>query len=147
MKISSLLFGASALLAVSISAQAQLSADDMGLSKGSVNDVATPVAPVVGGEKPQVNSPGAPPQAPHAFAGMIPITSKLNACMGCHNRPADIGKPKVAYMPTAIPATHYRNTRDANATQEAKVRGQRYVCTQCHTQQMNVKPLVANQFK
>ena len=121
-----------------------IAAADMGLSKTSVFDDPTPAAPVIGGDRPQVDSPGAPPQIPHDITGMLPVKVGTNACLGCHDQPAMRGK-KMPGVPTAIPVSHYENTRDGNAMGD-KVRGQRYICTQCHAPQADVKPLVKNEF-
>lgn len=120
--------------------------NEMGLDKNSVFDTPTPVAPVIGGEKPQVNSPGAPPQIPHSTAGMVPVRMNANLCIGCHHKPMLQGKEIPPGVPTPIPASHYVDTRTPGASPEQSVRGQRYICTQCHTPQADVSPLVGNTF-
>lgn len=150
MKIASILTAGAILAVVGVlqyevaTAGDGLAADAMGLSPTSVFDDPTPAAPVIGGERPAIDFVGEPPQIPHDVTGMVPITIKGNACMGCHNNPAMQGK-KMPGVPTSIPVSHYQNTREENAAGD-KVRGQRYICTQCHAPQADVKPLVKNEF-
>lgn len=150
MKITSLLTAGALVALVGVmqseiaTAADGIAAADMGLSQGSVFDTPTPKASHQGGAKPQVAFPGAPPQIPHALDGLVPVTMANNACMGCHNNPALQGK-KMPGVPTAIPASHYVDTRTGKST-APKVSAQRYVCTQCHTTQDDVKPLVSNTF-
>ncbi len=106
----------------------------------------------------------APPLIPHSVKGLLPITIKNNACLGCH-------MPNVAKSmgATPIPPTHFKdfffNTKKkligqklyedekaykARLTLMAKkedIAPQRYNCSQCHVPQANAKPLVANTFK
>ncbi|MCB1734851.1 MAG: nitrate reductase cytochrome c-type subunit [Gammaproteobacteria bacterium] len=150
MKIASLLTGVALVALVGVlqyefaHAGDGIADSDMGLTKTSVFDDPTPVASHQGGAKPELAYPGAPPQIPHAIDGLVPVTTANNACMGCHNNPALQGK-KMAGVPTAIPVSHYVNTRTGESTGN-KVSSQRYVCTQCHTPQADVKPLVSNTF-
>ncbi len=109
----------------------------------------------------------APPLIPHSVEGLVPITKKNNACLGCH-------LPSVApsVHATAIPKSHFINFRpkeiikngklvkegkvvakvngganDVYAQHTNKLYPGRYNCTQCHVVQANVKPLVTNNFK
>jgi len=103
----------------------------------------------------------APPMIPHSVEGLLPITRKNNACLGCHM--PDVAKGVGA---TPIPPSHFANFRpqtkigkDGSVVKEGKavkntsdvkvvVHKQkklyqgRYNCSQCHAPQANVKPLV-----
>lgn len=162
MKTLMLFFGSFALLglAMGLHAAEQISADELGLSKTSVFEEATP-KPFGYSEgapgSPQnpdlkLGFPGAPPQIPHAIESFMPLTAKNNQCMTCHNNPSLRGKPLKKGVPTPMPESHY--TKPAFGKPEAglpgkvekAVAGSRYVCTQCHAPQANVKPLVKNTF-
>lgn len=109
----------------------------------------------------------APPLIPHSVEGLLPITIKNNACLGCH-------MPNVAKSvgATPIPESHFvdfrpstkvdakgniikdgkvvKNTSDVKIAKFKKLKKlnpARYNCSQCHVPQANVKPLVANTFK
>ncbi len=111
----------------------------------------------------------APPLIPHSVVGLVPITKKNNACLGCH-------MPEVAKAmhATPIPKSHFMNfrpkyvlTKSGKLEVEGKVVARvnggandvyatpthgklypgRYNCTQCHIVQSNAKPLVKNTFK
>ncbi len=106
----------------------------------------------------------APPLIPHSVDGLLPITIKNNACLGCH-------MPSVAKSmgATPMPPTHFKDfffdtkkklikqklyedvvAYKARLTLMAKkedIAPQRYNCVQCHVPQANAKPLVANTFK
>jgi len=108
----------------------------------------------------------APPLIPHSVDGLLPITVKNNACLGCHM--PDVAKSMGA---TPIPESHFTDFRPstklvngkvvkdgkvvANATdikiakfkKLKKLNPARYNCSQCHVPQANVKPLVGNTFK
>lgn len=122
-----------------------VSDEQIGLSKTGVNDVPDPQvfeyrnnAPFSGKVLPRAYQ-GAPPQVPHNLEGFIPITRDANACIGCHQQPSMIGK-KTKGQPTPMPISHY-----VDAKASAMNMG-RYNCTQCHTPQATVKPLVGNTF-
>ena len=108
----------------------------------------------------------APPLIPHSVDGLLPITRKNNACLGCHMPAAAKGVGA-----TPIPPSHFVNFRpktkigkDGSVVKEGKAvkntsdvkvvehkqktlyQG-RYNCSQCHVPQANVKPLVKNNFK
>ncbi|MEZ0322858.1 MAG: nitrate reductase cytochrome c-type subunit [Hydrogenothermaceae bacterium] len=82
----------------------------------------------------------APPQIPHSTEGLLPITKENNACLGCH-------MPEVAktVKATPIPPTHFINFRTGEKLNHL-YQG-RYNCTQCHAPQLDVQPLVKNNFK
>ncbi|WP_457605790.1 nitrate reductase cytochrome c-type subunit [Nitratifractor sp.] len=112
----------------------------------------------------------APPLIPHSVKGLLPITAKNNACLGCHM--PDVAKSMGA---TPIPPSHFTDFRpstklvNGQVVKEGKVVGKdlknttdikiakfkklkklnpaRYNCSQCHVPQANVKPLVGNTFK
>jgi len=108
----------------------------------------------------------APPLIPHSVDGLLPITAKNNACLGCHM--PDVAKSMGA---TPIPESHFTDFRpstkvvngkivkDGKAVSNAtdikiakfkklkKLNPARYNCSQCHVPQANVKPLVGNTFK
>ena len=108
----------------------------------------------------------APPLIPHSVEGLVPITIKNNACLGCHM--PDVAKSVGA---TPIPESHFTDFRpktelkngklikDGKAVKNAsditiakfkklkRLNPARYNCTQCHVPQANVKPLVKNNFK
>jgi len=97
----------------------------------------------------------APPMIPHSVEGLVPITRKNNACLGCH-------MPNVAKSMGATPIspTHFKDFFAATKEKLQKFKGaakvhsdpndiapQRFNCTQCHAPQANAKPLVENTFK
>ncbi len=108
----------------------------------------------------------APPLIPHSVDGLLPITIKNNACLGCHMPAAakSVGA-------TPIPESHFTDFRPTTAIKNGKVikdgkavqngtdvtiakfkklkklNPARYNCSQCHVPQANVKPLVKNNFK
>ncbi len=106
----------------------------------------------------------APPLIPHSIEGLVPITLKNNACLGCH-------MPSVAagVGATPLPPTHFKDfyfktkqklikqklyedikayrARLAKMAHKEDIAPQRYNCVQCHVPQANAKPLVANTFK
>ena len=109
----------------------------------------------------------APPLIPHSVDGLLPITAKNNACLGCHM--PDVAKSVGA---TPIPESHFtdfrpkttldknghvvkdgkviKNTADVKIAKFKKLKKlnpARYNCSQCHVPQANVKPLVGNTFK
>ena len=108
----------------------------------------------------------APPLIPHSVDGLLPITAKNNACLGCHMPAAAKGVGA-----TPIPESHFVNfrpntkvTKDGAIVKEGKkikntsdikvvehkqktLYQGRFNCSQCHVPQANVKPLVKNNFK
>jgi cytochrome c-type protein NapB len=81
--------------------------------------------------------PMAPPTVPHKIDG-YQIDLNVNKCLSCHNRQrvADSQAPMIS-------VTHFMN-RDGNFL--ADVSPNRYFCTQCHASQLEVKPLLINEF-
>ena len=153
MKLSSVVAGV-ALVAVALGtayAQKGVADKDLGLSKTSVFDTPAPKAygysesfPGASKKLPRAYL-GAPPQIPHNIESFIPVTAKNNMCMGCHNRPDDIGKTAEG-LPPPMPKSHYTDQRHAPDKMQNKPVGARYVCTQCHVPQAKVDVLVGNSF-
>jgi len=121
----------------------------LGLSKTSVFDDPTPVAPAYDAPPPGAPVtaparyfPGAPPVITHSIAGLIPITGHSNNCLGCHDKPDLIGK-NTEGVPTPMTASHYSDpwTKDKPA---GTVSGAHYSCDLCHAPQSDAKPLVKN---
>jgi cytochrome c-type protein NapB len=124
---------------------------EMGLSRTSVFEAPAPepfsygkAFPGSGNTLPRA-FPGAPPQIPHDIGMFTPVTAAKNACVACHDKPAMMGQ-KTAGAPTPMPASHYTDLRRAPGTVTGKLIGARFVCTQCHVPQADVKPLVDNTF-
>ena len=148
--------------------------EDLSLRKTDINDEskAKPIdakynAAAPGSAKPFERSyENAPPLIPHSVDGLLPITIKNNACLGCHM--PDVAKSMGA---TPIPESHFtdfrpktevkdgkiikdgkavKNTSDVKVAKFKKLKKlnpARYNCSQCHVPQANVKPLVKNNFK
>jgi len=85
--------------------------------------------------------PGAAPAIPHGISDFLPITKDQNACVDCH---AVAEKKKGE--PTPIPASHFKDLRNAPERRQEKVAGARWVCTACHLPQHDVAPLVKSPF-
>ncbi len=146
--------------ACAVMAKGGIDENSLGLDKGSVFDTNARPAfevkakPPGGGNKLTTRSyPSAPPLIPHAIDGFTPVTLSNNMCMGCHNTPALIGKPRAEGQPVPIPRSHYmtgaygKPAAGLAATKTGdKVSGSRYVCTQCHRPQTNATPLVESTF-
>ncbi len=156
-----------------LGAKKEVSETELGLRGASVfkDDVTPPPVkedrPAPGAapkfERSYVN---APPLIPHSVDGLLPITRKNNACLGCHM--PDKAKASGA---TPIPPTHFTDYRpktkigkNGEVIKEGKavkntsdvvtvahtlktLSMARYNCSQCHVPQANVKPLVGNTFK
>jgi len=124
---------------------------EMGLSKQSVFDTPTPERFSFPESMPGDTAlrdrayPGAPPQIPHSIESMTPIKTGLNFCLSCHGNSAKLSQP-LKGKPTPIPASHYTDQRHAPGKVSTTLVGARYVCTQCHVPQANVKTLVGNKF-
>ncbi len=125
---------------------------ELGLSKTSVFETPSPEPFNYMGDMPFGNPlgprafPGAPPQIPHNIEPMIPVTAKTNFCLGCHDNPEKMDKKPLG-EPTPMPSSHYTDLRNAPDKVTKKVIGARYVCTQCHVPQADVKALVNSTFK
>jgi cytochrome c-type protein NapB len=128
---------------------------DIGLSKTAVTDVPVPETfayqgkmPGTGGDTLPLAYVGAPPQIPHDISPFVPVTTKNNACQGCHNRPEAIGQPKQKFVPTPLPKSHYESRYEPSTQGKSgtSIRGANYNCTTCHVPQADAKPLVGNTF-
>ena len=120
---------------------------DLGLSKTSVLEVATPPT-----ETKNVSDPGdratmptdfpeQPPQVPHGIVDWLPITFDENQCIDCH-----AVDEKLEGEPTPIPPSHYVDLRNAPDTVRDEVAGARYNCVACHTAPGANAPLDGNSF-
>lgn len=81
--------------------------------------------------------PMAAPTIPHKIEG-YQIDLKANKCLSCHNRQRV--EESQAVM---VSVTHFMN-REGNFL--ADVSPNRYFCTQCHASQLDVQPLIDNDF-
>jgi len=121
----------------------------LGLAKGSVFEVQSPPAVAeedsTPGEKAVRPRPfaGAPPVVPHGIQGFLPITPKENACLACHGE----AKVKKAGEPTPLPVSHYTDFTRRPPARGEKMSGARWVCTACHVQQTDAKPIMGNRFQ
>jgi hypothetical protein len=113
-----------------------------GLAKGSVFDTATPKPFSFEGEgagKIIPPPPGMPVMIPHAIDAYLPLTLDRNACIGCHDRPGDVGKKLAKGTARPAPANHYVLKDGKRA-----LSGAQYNCTACHAPQAGVDALVKN---
>lgn len=139
------------IVAVSCVSAGDKAIDDssMGLSKTSVFDTPSPESFSFSASSPGANEvfplayAGAPPQIPHSIENFVPVTAKNNQCVACHDTPGLIGQ-KSKGRPTPMPESHYTDLRRTPGKVTKKVIGSRFVCTQCHTPQAEVDPLVEN---
>ncbi len=121
----------------------------MGLSKTSVFDDPSPTPFAYSESNPGTNDflpvayPGAPPQISHGIEKFVPVTTENNQCVSCHDNPGLSEKPQKG-LPTPMPESHYTDLRSASDKPKKEMIGSRYVCTQCHVPQAEVKPLVEN---
>lgn len=122
--------------------------DSLGLSKGSVYDVATPdiveyKAGDAGSNKRIARSyTTAPPMVPHSTKDFVPITLESNLCKDCHVQPSFVGQKKLPPgTPIPVPASHYVNVK------KGVLYMGRWNCTQCHREQADVKLLVNSVFE
>ncbi|MBI5067521.1 MAG: nitrate reductase cytochrome c-type subunit [Deltaproteobacteria bacterium] len=120
----------------------------LGLAKGSAFEVLTPPAvaeedssPGEKGVRPRPFA-GAAPVVPHGIQGFLPITPKENSCIACHGE----AKVKKAGEPTPIPPTHYTDYTRRPPVAGEKLSGARWVCTSCHVQQTDARPIMGNRF-
>ena len=83
------------------------------------------------------NYPEQPPTIPHKIEG-YQIDRNANNCLGCHSRAA-IGKSQAPM----VSITHFMD-RDGQFL--AAVSPRRYFCNQCHVPQLEVEPMIGNDF-
>lgn len=83
------------------------------------------------------NYPEQPPTIPHDIRG-YQVDRNTNKCLTCHSRraTADSQAPMVSI-------THFM---DRDGQVRAQISPRRYFCNQCHVPQLEVKPLVGNDF-
>ncbi|MDG9924288.1 MULTISPECIES: nitrate reductase cytochrome c-type subunit [unclassified Pseudomonas] len=84
------------------------------------------------------NYPEQPPTIPHSIRGYL-IDINSNKCLTCHSRASS-----ARTQAPMISITHYM---DRDGQPLAAVAPRRYFCTQCHVAQMEVQPLVGNDFE
>lgn len=101
-------------------------------------NAAPPVADVIEGPRFERSFRAAPPMIPHKI-DKYQIDLKANECLRCHDWPYNL-KEKA----TKVSETHYYD-RDGNLL--GQISGTRWFCTQCHSPQLDAKPLVDNNFK
>ncbi|MBS1269444.1 MAG: Periplasmic nitrate reductase, electron transfer subunit [Gammaproteobacteria bacterium] len=82
--------------------------------------------------------PMQPPTIPHKIEN-YQVDLRTNKCLSCHSR-----KRTEESQAPMVSVTHYMD-RDGNFL--AAVSPRRYFCQQCHVAQVDVRPLVNNQFK
>lgn len=83
------------------------------------------------------NYPMQPPIIPHTIRG-YEVNLNNNKCLSCHNR----RRTEESQAPM-VSVTHFMD-RDGNFLAEISPR--RYFCNQCHVTQLDVKPLIDNDF-
>lgn len=143
MKRATLLSAAIAVLAGC--ATTAIDDSQIGLSKSSVFATAAPVpfsfeGPGAGQTVAPLAGSGMPPMISHPIDGYLPITGTANACLGCHDRPQEVGKAPAKGQPVSAPASHYAKGADGRLA----ISGSSYNCIACHAPQSGVKPLVDN---
>ena len=117
----------------------------IGLSRTSVFSVPAPPAIAKAAAEPGTRPrlprafAGSPPALPPGVAEFLPITRARHACLECHDRP---NAAEVEAVP--VPASHYRDLRQAPAVERQTIAGARYVCVSCHVPQTEAPPLVGN---
>lgn len=87
--------------------------------------------------KPKRAYPMQPPLIPHKITN-YQIDLYVNKCMSCHSR-----QQTESSQAPMVSVTHYMN-RDGNFL--AQLSPRRYFCNQCHVPQLDIKPLVGNDF-
>ena len=124
----------------------------LGLEKTSVFDTPDPVLAGFSAGEPGENETWdayfseAPPMIPHQIEEFLPIRFGENFCMECHDAPDGIGVEQEEGDATPMPASHYTDLRNDPGTMTDEVIGARFTCTQCHAQQADAEPLVANTY-
>lgn len=132
-------------------AEESYDASELGLSKSSVFATPAPEPFRYSEQFPGGNTPiplsynSLPALIPHKVESFVPITARNNQCLDCHDRSDQIGK-KADGGPTPIPGSHYTDLRSNPDHITNKLMGSRYVCTQCHVPQADVKVLVETNF-
>ncbi len=131
-------FGTAILLAAAIA----VAEPKISTLRGSANLDAEEQAPRMGkienhDQKRQRAYPQQPPTIPHDITG-YQVDKNFNKCLDCHART----KADESQAPM-VSITHFMNSEGQFL---ADVTPARYFCNQCHVPQMDVKPMVENQF-
>jgi nitrate reductase (cytochrome), electron transfer subunit len=101
-----------------------------------------PAPPLAGTEtfdvRPMRAYPEQPPIIPHSIEG-YQLTLATNRCLECHRREYTqlVGAPMISF-------THFM---DRDGQMLADVAPRRYLCTACHVQQTEARPLVDNTYR
>ncbi len=125
----------------------------LGLSKTGVYATPDPVLAGISAGEPGENDTvdayfsAAPPMIPHLIEDFLPIRIGENMCIECHDIPDSIGSERAAGDPTPMPASHYTDLRNDPGNMTGQVIGARFTCVQCHAQQSDAEPLVANTYR
>jgi nitrate reductase cytochrome c-type subunit len=120
---------------------------EIGLSKTSVFDIASPPATLHNESEPGDDVliprgfPEQPSQIPHGVLEFLPITFDDNQCVDCH-----AVEKKEPGEPTPIPPSHYTDLRHAPGKIGEELVGARYNCLSCHVSPGGNAPLVGNSF-
>jgi nitrate reductase cytochrome c-type subunit len=138
------------LIAASIAAlvgcaTAAIEDTQFGLSKSSVFDDVAPApfgfdGPGAGQTITPLAGSGIPPMINHPVDSYLPITANANGCLGCHDRPQEIGRKVAKGQPATASASHYAKGADG----KLQMSGASYNCLSCHAPQAGVKPLTGN---
>jgi cytochrome c-type protein NapB len=80
-----------------------------------------------------------PPVIPHSIADLETITLDENSCLECHSPEVAVDMGAVA-----LPKSHFVDLRRSPDVTDRETAGSRWVCTSCHVEQTDAKPLVAN---
>jgi cytochrome c-type protein NapB len=103
------------------------------------NAAPPPMPSVVNSDIRQVrNWPEQPPLIPHQIDN-YQIDLFVNKCLTCHSRTA----VAISQAPM-VSVTHFQN-REGQVL--AAVTPRRFFCTQCHVPQLDIQPIVGNDFK
>jgi cytochrome c-type protein NapB len=120
---------------------------ELSLGKGSVFEVQAPGRipweTADPGIEPRLPRPyaDAPPQIPHAIVDFLPISRASNGCLDCHGPAAEDG------VVVTVPQSHLVDWRRSPGTVTKELAGARWVCTSCHVEQAETRPLLGNGFK
>lgn len=130
------------LLSVFVLAAISFAEPQVATLRGSTDLNEEPTAPVMAREvnddkRTDRDYPMAAPSIPHKIDG-YQIDLNANKCLSCHNR-----QRVEESQATMVSVTHFMN-REGNFL--ADVSPNRYFCTQCHASQLDVKPLLENEF-
>lgn len=134
--ILTLSLGALCALSQAAMAAGPVDIDATSLEKTSPFEVPQPDAFDMAGGRIRETPFGTPAIIPHSIEN-FPMLPNMNTCLMCHGNPEKIDKPKVRKQPTAMPSTHWMKDGET-----LKMHPSRHLCTLCHVQQSDAKPLV-----